>query len=580
MRDGRIVLIMAAAALALFAPRVGADGTNAPPARHFRIPKSNAVRLQAFKADPPEVALGERLFLETRFAQFFFAHSHEDANAVLKQGDPVVARSASASGEALAGPYSGLSINCRSCHLVAEQAPLRRGNRTYADFARRSPVPAREDGRQFTARNSPPMVNSLVLHAGDLFLHYDGEFGTGADLVKATFTGRNFGWLPTEHTQAIHHIAHVIRHDNGKGDLAREFGGYSYRKVFAGESDIEEDYLIPEEFRLNVESASDEEVLDAIGRVVNAYMRTLLYSRDDQREYDSSPYDVFLEKNQLPRKPDRGQSDSYYIRNLSSLIAAIKEPRYVTDADKCFKIARQDFRFGPLELAGLKIFLAGPSRFLAPRVARDAESDRVERRSIGNCAVCHVPPHFTDFSFHNTGVSQEEYDAMHGEGAFGRIFIPALSERATNYDAWLPPTPSHPNATGTFCEIPVKDSPGRVDLGLWNIFANPDKPAVQSTLLQLLVGEGRPQWPEILLSRTVAVFKTPTLRGLPQSHPYLHNGEKDSLEDVIRFYIKSAKLMRSGKIRNGAPELVDIQLRDEDVAPLAAFLRALNEDYE
>ena len=32
-------------------------------------------------ADPPQVAVGERLFLETRFAQFFFAHSDGNANA-------------------------------------------------------------------------------------------------------------------------------------------------------------------------------------------------------------------------------------------------------------------------------------------------------------------------------------------------------------------------------------------------------------------------------------------------------------------------------------------------------------------
>ena len=573
-----IAALAAFEASCLFASDANAT---APPAHHFRIPKSRAVRLQAFKADPPEVALGERLFLETRFAQFFYAHSSGDANAVLKEGDPILVRSASASGEALPGPYNGFSMNCRACHLVAEQSALRRGNRTYADFARRSPVPAREDGRQFTARNAPPMVNALVPRVGDLFLHYDGEFGTGTDLVKATFTDRNFGWLPHERTQAVQHVAHIIRHDNGKGELAREFGGYSYRKVFAGESDVEEDYQIPEEFRLNVETASDEEVLDAVARAVTAYMSLLLYSRDDERAYDSSPYDVFLEKNRLPRKPDRGQSDAYYVRNLASLLAGLKEPRYVTPADKCFKIARQDFRFGPIELAGLKTFLAGPSRFLAPSLSRGGESgDRIERGSIGNCAVCHVPPHFTDFSFHNTGVSQEEYDAVHGKGAFGRLYIPTLSERVTNFDAWLPATANHPEATGTFCAIPAKDFPGRTDLGLWNVFANPDKPAVQGAILQLLVGEGRPQWPEILLPRTVALFKTPTLRGLPQSHPYLHNGQKDSLEDVIRFYIKIAALARAGKLRNGAPEMIDIRLQDADVAPLAAFLRALNEDYE
>jgi cytochrome c peroxidase len=595
--------------------------------RRFKIPKGSMVRLQAFKADPPEVALGERLFLETRFAQWFYAGSKGDANATLTEGDPVLARSANVSDEALPGPYAGLSMSCRACHLVAEQGSLRRGNRTYADFARRSPVPAREDGRKFTARNSPPMVNALVSRPSDLFLHFDGEFGSGAELAKATFTGRNFGWLASEKTQAVQHVAHIIRHDDGKGQLAREFGGYSYAEVFAGRPHkqnagnrlltsveekekrfasageiVEEDYLLPEEYRLHVETASDEEILDAMGRAVTAYMESLFYSRDDQHEYDSSPFDVFLEKNKLPRKPDPGQSDSYYVRNLLSLIDELKEPRFVTQADKCFKTLKQDFRFGPLELQGLKIFFLRPSgpgaavrrqepgggsRAVAATstphpgllLGRGAEGEG-RPRSIGNCVACHTPPHFTDFVFHNTGASQLEYDALHGDGAFANLFVPALSERESNYDAWLPPTPNHPRARGMFCDAPAKESPLRADLGLWNVFANPDQPAVQAALTQLLIGERRPQPAEVLLPRTIALFKTPTLRGLSHSHPYLHNGQKDTLEDVVRFYIRSSALMRAGKLRNGAPELADIRLRDDDVAAVAAFLRALNEDYE
>ena len=34
--------------------------------------------------DPAEVAIGERLFLETRFAQFFFSRANGDANARLR----------------------------------------------------------------------------------------------------------------------------------------------------------------------------------------------------------------------------------------------------------------------------------------------------------------------------------------------------------------------------------------------------------------------------------------------------------------------------------------------------------------
>jgi hypothetical protein len=49
---------------------------------------------------------------------------------------------------------------------------------------------------------------------------------------------------------------------------------------------------------------------------------------------------------------------------------------------------------------------------------------------------------------------------------------------------------------------------------------------------------------------------------------------------VIEFYIRMSRLARDGKVRNAAPELSGILLKEEDIAPLAAFLRALNEDYE
>jgi len=37
---------------------------------------------------------------------------------------------------------------------------------------------------------------------------------------------------------------------------------------------------------------------------------------------------------------------------------------------------------------------------------------------------------------------------------------------------------------------------------------------------------------------------------------------------------------RAGEVRNVDPRLLDIHLGPEDVAPLGAFLRSLNEDYQ
>ena len=49
---------------------------------------------------------------------------------------------------------------------------------------------------------------------------------------------------------------------------------------------------------------------------------------------------------------------------------------------------------------------------------------------------------------------------------------------------------------------------------------------------------------------------------------------------MLRFYVAVSARARAGEVRNAAPELAGIRLTEADVAPLAAFLRALNEDYE
>jgi len=325
-------------------------------------------------------------------------------------------------------------------------------------------------------------------------------------------------------------------------------------------------------------------------------------------------------------------------------------------ADGHFTTHDQLFEFGTNELEGLKIFLAPGGRRNEPRdrFAQPRFDGRAGR--TGNCAACHTPPAFTDFIFHNTGSTQEEYDAIHGPGSFQYVFVPGLATRQSNYDAYLPPTPNHPNATGKFETPPAPNQPGAVDIGLWNVFANPDFPAPQPALRQILpellgvptpqienptmrngqfafFGEGPPghtcyvmasaspqtppaQWLVVAtndfdprgrlgfaaraddgtparfyrlslsmpstaaaLPLTIALFKTPTLRDLGHSDPYLHTGRMNTLEDVVEFYRNFSNLARLGVVRNADPQLGGISLDDSSVAPVAAFLSSLNEDY-
>ena len=54
------------------------------PQRHFRTTRTREMAKASL--DPAEVMLGERLFLETRFAQFFFAHCGGNVNTNLSRG--------------------------------------------------------------------------------------------------------------------------------------------------------------------------------------------------------------------------------------------------------------------------------------------------------------------------------------------------------------------------------------------------------------------------------------------------------------------------------------------------------------
>jgi len=521
--------------------------------------------------DPPEVAIGERMFRESRFAQFFFANRGGNVNAALARGDPVLDRTV-ATDRALPGPFSGGSMSCRACHLVDEHAlPDRGGSRSYADFARRSPVPIRGDGLTITARNSPAAVGAALPRRGFL-LHFDGEFTSSADLVRETLLGRNFGWLPGERAEAIRHVVRVIREDDGTAALGRAFGG-AYRDVLAGSASVPPGLRLPPGLRVDVERASDDAIVEAVARLIAAYLESLVFHRDAENRFDGSPYDVFLRKNGLPRQPMSGESDSAYSRRLRERLERLERPRFVGPRDGRFRLHDQAFEFGPRELHGLQVFMREASR-------PPGEGSAPGRGGAGNCVSCHPAPHFTDFGFHNTGAAESEYEAIHGRGAFGGLRVPDLRARNARFDDWLPATHAHPQARGPFRSVPSKSRPGQADLGLWNVLGNPDLPKPQAALRELLCGDRRDCTPTALLALAIARFKTPGLRDLGHSAPYLHTGRAGTLEDVVAHYVEFSARARAGTMRNPDPRLSGIALSGNDLPALAAFLRSLNEDYE
>jgi cytochrome c peroxidase len=69
----------------------------------------------------------------------------------------------------------------------------------------------------------------------------------------------------------------------------------------------------------------------------------------------------------------------------------------------------------------------------------------------------------------------------------------------------------------------------------------------------------------------IGAFKTPTLREIARSGPYMHDGRFKALEEVVNFY-------NQGGVKNPHqdPLIIPLELTDEEKRNLVEFLHALN----
>jgi len=86
--------------------------------------------------------------------------------------------------------------------------------------------------------------------------------------------------------------------------------------------------------------------------------------------------------------------------------------------------------------------------------------------------------------------------------------------------------------------------------------------------------DGRPQAGRGAITgeaRDRGKFRTPGLRRLTETAPYMHDGSLGTLEEVVEFYRRGG-----GANSNLSSRLRPLELSDEDAAHLVAFLRALS----
>lgn len=514
-----------------------------------------------------EFAAGERLFREHRFAQFFAAQSGGDVNAPVVIGDPALAFLA-VGGSSQPGPFAGSTQSCASCHMTDQASDMAgAGARALNDFAVRVRLTERPGGERVATRNVPALVDAASSH--DRAFDADGEFATFDAAVEAALLGRKFGWLADERNAAATQLAAVIRSDDGTGPLATEYGAVSYATLLdPSAAGVPAAFVLPPNYRIDVATASDEQLIDAVVALIGAYLEAYRLNRDATGAYSGSPYDAFLTANALPNQPAAGEQPLEYARRLRAELEALTAPVFVDEPTAYLDSHDQAFVFGPLELEGLRSFLAEPGAAGA----------------VGNCVACHAPPSFSDNLFHNTGVSQSEYDRVHGDGSFMQLAVPNLATRNSRPGLYLPADASHPLAPSSFRHRVSIGYPDLTDLGLWNVFANPTMPTPQADLRADLVAvygaSVNAMADAELLPLTEALFRTPSLRNLGESAPYGHDGAFANLGVMLDHYLEAAQLARQGFLRNGDSRLAAIDLTAGQLPALAAFLRSLNEEFE
>ena len=182
-----------------------------------------------------------------------------------------------------------------------------------------------------------------------------------------------------------------------------------------------------------------------------------------------------------------------------------------------------------------RTLMAGGSPFDRWYFARNADSLSVEAqrgfelfRGKAGCGVCHRVDKgqalFTDQAYHNTGIG---YRAAMGESTEAAqiqlapgVFAVLAADRIGSVSAPLPP-----------------------DLGRYEVTQNP-----------------KDRWK----------YRTPGLRNVALTPPYMHDGSLPTLESVVAFY-------RAGGFANPDldPNIKTLPLTDEEASDLVAFLRAL-----
>ena len=227
---------------------------------------------------------------------------------------------------------------------------------------------------------------------------------------------------------------------------------------------------------------------------------------------------------------DRQKIDRAYV-NITKAIAAYEWKLHSRDsAFDRFVAAPKEAPLTAAAQRGLKLFVGRAS-----------------------CIDCHGTPLFSDNSFHNIGVPQQGISVpTEGDCIKGNARCDCVSDGTTTCQPW-----------GAYFGLGrLRDSKAFRRDGAYS-----DNPELAKIPYQAFYDIK----PEELV-KYKGLWRTPSLRDVAITAPYMHNGFYRTLEDVIWHYDEGGSVAASG---TKAPELKPLYLTPRDRADLVEFLRTL-----
>jgi cytochrome c peroxidase len=171
-------------------------------------------------------------------------------------------------------------------------------------------------------------------------------------------------------------------------------------------------------------------------------------------------------------------------------------------------------------------FIAGDPKAITETQLKGWELFKGKARCIECHAFSPALPLFTDFNFHNTGIAARDQD------------FSVLSRRAAELTS-----------------------------------RNPIERVYSSSLAHQVEFSDLGRFLITRAEKDIGAFKTPTLRDVELTGPYMHNGSLRTLLDVVRFYNQGAP-----KTPNVDVRMQSLNLSESEMSEIVEFLRTLTSD--